>query len=130
MHQPNYPKVLLIRNYYFDLLTFLLLLYDLRFLQIFIIAVLHFTASVAFSTSSSDDTDIELDNFFIERVRLLNVSPTSSTPSKSLFNLATLLLTSSAISFVFSSNSVVSVVIPSTCRSTPSNVSATLFNVR
>src|SRR5699024_12209534 len=108
MHQPYYQKVLLIRNYYFYLLTFLLLLFDLRFLQIFIIAVLHFTASVAFSTSSSYDTDIELDNFFIERVRLLNVSPTSSTPSKTLFNLTPLFLTSSPQSFVFSINNVFS----------------------
>src|SRR5699024_12658522 len=118
MHQPNYPKVLLIRNYYFDLLTFLLLLYDLRFLQIFIIAVLHFTALVAFSTSSSDDTDIELDNFFLERVSLLYVSPISSTPSKRLFNLTSLCLTSSAQSFVFLSNSVAAVVFHPTCRYT------------
>src|SRR5699024_3139240 len=83
----------------FPLLSICTPSYLSRFFHTFKIAELHFTASVALPTSSSS---LRLcDNFLIEPVKLLNESPISSTPSNTLFNLATLYLTSSASSFVF-----------------------------
>src|SRR5699024_10888444 len=92
-------------------------------------AVPHLTAWVAFSTSSVDVFEILDDNVLIDCVNLKKVPPNSSTPYNPLSNLADLFVISVAKSFVFSNKCVVSVVIPSTCFSTPSNVLATLLSV-